>query len=168
MESALCCFVPVICFDKDSNILPGRFTMVAVVFGILCVVSYLLLCNLTVERVRQTNVSKEPFNYGKVLKAAFKNRPLIGVMIATVGRCLYHRLQPVKELHLQRVLSGYQLYDSCKPGFSACYADLLHSGAKNRSKIWRKNCNRGMSTYNLLLSSFILFFPDRKSWFTRF
>ena len=76
--------------DKDSNILPGRFTMVAVIFGILCVVSYLLLCNLTVERVRQTSAAKEPFNYGKVLKSAFKNRPLIGVMIATVGLSLIH------------------------------------------------------------------------------
>ena len=72
--------IPVVCFDKESNILPERFTMVAVVFGILCVVSYMLLCNLTVERVRQTTTEKEPFQYGKVLKAAFRNRPLIGVM----------------------------------------------------------------------------------------
>ena len=87
--------IPVVCFDKESNILPERFTMVAVVFGILCVVSYMLLCNLTVERVRQTTTEKEPFQYGKVLKAAFRNRPLIGVMIATVGSMLYiTRIQP--------------------------------------------------------------------------
>lgn len=82
-------FVPVICFDKDSNILPGRFTMLAVIFGVLCIVCYILLTNLTLERVHQESKPGEKFNYGKVLKAALKNRPLIGVMIATIGSMLF-------------------------------------------------------------------------------
>ena len=41
--------VPILCFDKDSNIIPERFGLIAVIFGILCVISYLLLCNLTIE-----------------------------------------------------------------------------------------------------------------------
>ena len=81
-------FVPVICFDKDSNILPQRFTLVAVVFGILCIVSYTILCKCTTERVRMENKPGEKFQYGKVLKAALKNRPLIGVMVATIGSML--------------------------------------------------------------------------------
>lgn len=31
----------------------------------------------------------EKFNYGNVLKAVVKNRPLIGVMVATIGSMLY-------------------------------------------------------------------------------
>lgn len=83
-------FVPVICFDKNSNILPERFTMLAVIFGICCIISYLLLTRLTIERVRE-NTSEQPekFNYKNVLKAVVKNRPLIGVMIATVGSMLF-------------------------------------------------------------------------------
>ena len=81
-------FVPVICFDSDSNIIPSRFTLLAVIFGILCIVSYTLLCKFTKERIRQEQPTGEKFEYKKVLKAALKNRPLIGIMIATIGSML--------------------------------------------------------------------------------
>ena len=55
--------VPVVCFDKQSNILP--------------------------ERIRQNVEKAEKFNYGKVLKATVHNRPLIGVMVATLGSMLF-------------------------------------------------------------------------------
>ena len=79
--------VPVFCF-KDNQILPGRFTLLAVIFGICCIVCYLLLCGMTKERVREEKKEDEKFEYGKVLKAALSNRPLIGVMIATIGSML--------------------------------------------------------------------------------
>ena len=80
--------VPLVCFDADNNIIPERFTLLAVIFGILCIVSYILLCTLTKERVREDFTQKEKFDYGKVLKAALSNRPLIGVMVATIGSML--------------------------------------------------------------------------------
>lgn len=80
--------VPLICFDADDNILPERFTMIAVVFGICSIVSYLLLCTLTKERVREEKKAGEKFEYKKVLKAVLHNRPLIGVMVATIGSML--------------------------------------------------------------------------------
>lgn len=83
-------FVPVVCFDSESNILPERFTMLAVVFGILSIISYTLLLTLTTERVRtEKKASAEKFDYKKVLKAVIKNRPLIGVMVATIGSMLF-------------------------------------------------------------------------------
>ena len=81
--------VPVVCFDKQSNILPGRFTLIAVVFGVLSIISYFVLLNLTQERIRQNVEKAEKFNYGKVLKASVHNRPLIGVMVATLGSMLF-------------------------------------------------------------------------------
>lgn len=81
--------VPVVCFDKQSNILPGRFTLSAVVFGVLSIISYFVLLNLTQERIRQNVEKAEKFNYGKVLKATVHNRPLIGVMVATLGSMLF-------------------------------------------------------------------------------
>ena len=81
--------VPVVCFDKQSNILPGRFTLIAVVFGVLSLISYFVLLNLTQERIRQNSEKAEKFNYGKVLKATVHNRPLIGVMVATLGSMLF-------------------------------------------------------------------------------
>lgn len=81
--------VPVVCFDKQSNILPGRFTLIAVVFGVLSIISYFVLLNLTQERIRQNAEKAEKFNCGKVLKATVHNRPLIGVMVATLGSMLF-------------------------------------------------------------------------------
>ena len=80
--------VPMVCFDENENLLPERFTLLAVIFGALSIISYLLLCKMTRERVREPKKENEKFEYGKVLKAAFKNRPLIGVMIATIGSML--------------------------------------------------------------------------------
>ena len=81
--------VPVVCFDKQSNILPERFTLIAVIFGVLSIISYFVLLNFTQERIRQNSEKAEKFNYGKVLKATVHNRPLIGVMVATLGRMLF-------------------------------------------------------------------------------
>lgn len=81
--------VPIICFDPDSNIIPERFTLLAVIFGIFCVAGYLALCSLTQERFHPNDPAEEKFDHGKVLKAAFKNRPLIGVMVATIGSMLF-------------------------------------------------------------------------------
>ena len=80
--------VPIFCFDSQSNIIPSRFTLIAIIFGILCVISYTILCSFTKERVHIESKSNEKFNYGEVLKAALKNRPLIGVMVATIGSML--------------------------------------------------------------------------------
>lgn len=80
--------VPVLCFDENENILPERFTLLAIVFGVCCIVSYIILCTFTKERVRVERKEGEKFEYGKVLKSAVKNRPLIGVMVATIGSML--------------------------------------------------------------------------------
>lgn len=80
--------VPVFCFDSESNIMPERFTIIAVVFSILSMISYLVLCNCTQERIHVEKKEGEKFEFKKALSAALKNRPLIGVMIATIGSML--------------------------------------------------------------------------------
>ena len=79
--------VPILCYENNQPI-PERFTLLAVIFGICSIVSYILLCTLTKERVREEKVEGEKFEFFKVLKMVLKNRPLIGVMIATIGSML--------------------------------------------------------------------------------
>lgn len=152
--------VPIFCFDKDSNILPERFTIIAVIFGILCIVSYILLCNLTVERVRQPKQEGEKFNYGKVLQAAFKNRPLIGVMVATIGSMLYItgsgqlRSYIYKEFYQDTSLMTLASVGTL-PVMIICFILV----PKIVEKFGKRNVILVMSTYNLLLSAYILFFP---------
>ena len=80
--------VPVFCFDADENVIPERFTLLAVVFGVCCIASYLILVAFTKERVRTVPQPGQKFEYKNVIKAAVKNRPLIGVMVATIGSML--------------------------------------------------------------------------------
>ena len=80
--------VPMICYNKDNQPIAGRFTMLAVIFGICSIISYILLCTMTRERVREEKSAGEKFEFFKVLRMVLKNRPLIGVMIATIGSML--------------------------------------------------------------------------------
>ena len=59
--------VPVLCY-KDNQPIPSRFTLLAVIFGICSVISYILLCTLTKERVREDKAEGEKFEFMKVLK----------------------------------------------------------------------------------------------------
>ena len=83
--------VPVICY-KDNQPIPERFTMLAIIFGICSIISYLLLCTMTKERVREVEAEGEKNQFFRhfftSLKMVLKNRPLIGVMIATIGSML--------------------------------------------------------------------------------
>lgn len=81
-------FVPVICFDSNSNIMPERFTLLAVIFGVCSLLCYFLLSKLTLERIH-VKEKGEKFEFKKVLSHVFKNRPLVGVMVATIGSMLF-------------------------------------------------------------------------------
>ena len=79
--------VPVLCY-KDNQPIPERFTLLAIIFGICSIISYILLCTMTKERVREEKREGEKFEFVRVLKMVLKNRPLIGVMVATIGSML--------------------------------------------------------------------------------
>jgi GPH family glycoside/pentoside/hexuronide:cation symporter len=81
--------VPQFIFDKQGNVVPSAFGKIAIVFGIFSFLCYIGLIKFTEERVKQPAQANQKFNYVKVLKSVAKNRPLIGVMIATVGSLLY-------------------------------------------------------------------------------
>lgn len=75
---------PMFLFDSEGAVSKSGFRSVAIVFGCMAILCYLLLLKLTQERV-EIPPREEKFEYGKVLKSATKNRALIGVMIAAFG-----------------------------------------------------------------------------------
>jgi len=81
--------VPQVIFNKEGNVVPENFFYIAIVFALLSLLSYVVTLKLTTERVRQPKIKDEKFDYGKVLRSVLRNRPLIGVMVATVGSLLY-------------------------------------------------------------------------------
>lgn len=152
--------VPVFCFDKDSNIMPERFTLMAAIFGVLSIVCYLLLCHFTPERIHEKHAPGQKFEYSKVLKAAFKNRPLIGVMIATIGSMLFItgssqlRSYIYKEFYHDTGAMTIASLGSL-PVMIICFILV----PKIVAKFGKRNVILVMSAYNLVLSALILFFP---------
>ena len=80
-------FVPLFIYDPDGNVIPDAFFTVAIVFAICSLLSYKGLTKLTVERIRDDRPAgvKSDYKLKDALKAAMKNRPLIGMMVASIG-----------------------------------------------------------------------------------
>jgi len=80
-------FVPLFIYDNNGDVIPEAFFNVAIVFSILSLLSYTGLVKLTTERIRDEKPAgeKPDYKFKDALKAAFKNRPLIGMMVASVG-----------------------------------------------------------------------------------
>ena len=156
--------VPVLCFDRDSNILPERFTLLSIVFGVLSVICYLLLCRLTKERIQEKHTPGQKFAYGKVLKAIFQNRPLIGVMVATIGSMLfligsgqlrsYIYKEYYQDMNMMTAASLGGL-----PVMLLCFVLV----PRVVEKFGKRKVILVMTAYNLMLSSYILFFPVRSA-----
>ncbi len=83
--------VPIFCFDSDNNIIPERFLTIAVIFSICSIICYALLLHLTQERVKEPSAKDrgEKYSLLDAVKLTFKNRPMLGVMFATIGSMLY-------------------------------------------------------------------------------
>lgn len=86
--SVLLALVPQFIYDKNTNIIPNAFTILAVVCGAFSLLFYTLMLSNTVERVRY-ETKKEDYNFLEVMSALTKNRPLIGAMIAAMGFLFY-------------------------------------------------------------------------------
>lgn len=92
--------VPMLVWNEDQSPNAQGYFILAVVACVVSLVLYLALLALTTERYsavpsaakkeKKENTAKKENNYSffKVLKHAVKNRPLIGVMIASLGNCV--------------------------------------------------------------------------------
>ena len=85
-------------WDANNNPNAGGYFLMAVIAGIGTIVFYAMLIIFSKERVRQPlkysakadgTKAKAKFSFFKVVKEAFTNRPLVGVMIASIGSMFY-------------------------------------------------------------------------------
>lgn len=82
-------FVPQFVYNSSGKIIPDNFFCVSVAFAICSILCYFILLTFTQERIVHPKSEQKEFRYSEVLKDILKNRPLIGVMIATVGSLIY-------------------------------------------------------------------------------
>lgn len=81
-------FVPLFIFNGEGEVVPNAFFYIALLFGTLSILGYTTLLKLVPERVKEPVGQAKKFNYRKVLKSLPKNRPLMGLMVATVGQLI--------------------------------------------------------------------------------
>lgn len=87
--SILLAAVPQFIYDKDTNPVPLAFFVIAVIFGLGCILSYCILLGGSTERIHY-EVKKDEYKYSEVLKNCLHNRPLIGCMVAAIGFLFYN------------------------------------------------------------------------------
>lgn len=83
--------IPLFIWDDAGQAVPRAFFIIAVFFALFSLLSYTGLLKLTEERIVEEKKAEDvvDFKYSKVLKDVFKNRPLVGVMLATVGSLIF-------------------------------------------------------------------------------
>lgn len=83
-------FVPIFIYDKSGTVIPEAFFQIAIVFSVLSVLAYTGLVKLSTERIREERPvgAKSDYSFKDAFKVGIKNRPLIGMMIASIGSLL--------------------------------------------------------------------------------
>lgn len=80
--------VPLIVYETDALgnqiVNPVRFTLTAIIFGVLSVICYVLCYRLCTERVTFSQTKKKGDGIGTLLKSLGKNRPLLTIVFAAL------------------------------------------------------------------------------------
>jgi GPH family glycoside/pentoside/hexuronide:cation symporter len=58
-------------------------------WGAIAFISFLILHRFSVERIRHTEHDGEKFNYFKTIKSFFTSRPIVGLVVATLGQIIF-------------------------------------------------------------------------------
>jgi len=83
-------FVPMFIYDQSGEVVSKAFFQIAIVFSVLSVLAYTGLVRLTTERIRDDKPAgaKSDYSFKDAFMTAIKNRPLIGMMVASIGSLL--------------------------------------------------------------------------------
>jgi glycoside/pentoside/hexuronide:cation symporter, GPH family len=83
-------FVPMFIYDQSGSVVSEAFFQIAIVFSVLSVLAYTGLVRMTTERIRDDKPKgeKSDYRFKEAFKAAITNRPLIGMMVASIGSLL--------------------------------------------------------------------------------
>lgn len=79
---------PMLVFNADGSASAQGFLKAAIIFAVISNICYFFAFKLTTERIQHTvneNDTKEKVSLGKSISTLFKNRALIGIMVASFG-----------------------------------------------------------------------------------
>ena len=74
----------------EKSIFQGQTMLpIGLALGVVALVSFMILWANTIERIRHGEHDGEKFNYFKTLKSFFTSRPILGLVIATLGQIIF-------------------------------------------------------------------------------
>ncbi|OCA84059.1 sugar transporter [Bacillus sp. FJAT-27225] len=153
-------FVPMFIYDKSGAIVPEAFFYIAIVFSILSLISYTLLLKLTTERIRDNRPpgQKPEYDFKDAFKSAFTNRPLIGMMVATLGSMLIvsgvTTLAPIVFAEFYDMPSAFAINQFISMGLTLVLFVFI---PKLVAKFNKRNLIIATSAFSLLASAFMTF-----------
>lgn len=80
--------IPRFIYDQEGQYEASGFFITMLACAICSVISFLLLVTLTTERIQEKQ--KEKVSYTEIVKGVMHNRPLLGMMVASVGIMFYY------------------------------------------------------------------------------
>lgn len=89
IATAMCMALPLLVYNKENELLGSRFFPIAVVLGVIAFFCFFGLNKLTTERVAPSAVSEEKISYKEAFGAFFKNRPLLGLGLASFAQIVF-------------------------------------------------------------------------------
>lgn len=89
LSTVMCMALPALVYNKNNELMGGRFFPIAVVMGIMAFFCFFGLNKMTTERVAPAISSGENISYKTAVKAFFKNRPLLGLGIASFAQIVF-------------------------------------------------------------------------------
>ncbi|MBO5776639.1 MAG: MFS transporter [Clostridia bacterium] len=89
LGGVLCMLIPLFVYDKNDNLIGGRFIWIGIIMGIIAFGAYTLCLKLTHERVAVPEVATQKVNYIKTLKSFLRNRPLLGLCLASFASIVF-------------------------------------------------------------------------------
>ncbi|MSS78417.1 MFS transporter [Anaerococcus sp. WCA-380-WT-2B] len=161
--------VPLLIWDKQNNPNPQGYMIMAIIAALGCLISYTLLNKLTIERYSSPNYDnekKEGYSFTKTLKEALKNRPLLGIMLASIGSLIY--------ITGNSQFGGFvykEFYQAPKMQTIATFLQipitvaLFFIGPKLGQKYGKRNVLSIALVFNLIVSAFLFFVPIKSVGF---
>lgn len=84
-----CMILPVFLYDKENKLLGGRFFPAALIMGVIAFFCFYGVRKLTVERVQPKDPEGGNASYLAAMKAFLKNRPLLGLGLASFAQIVF-------------------------------------------------------------------------------
>ena len=166
-------FMPIVSmfiWNEDQSPNAKAFFMFAIIAGILSIIFYMLLLNLTTERYSQIETdsaetgkkekTEQKYSFKQAVLGTLQNRPLIGIMIASIGSAFAANAQISLASYIYKEYYGMPKIFSLTtlvniPVMLVCFSLI----PKLSGKFGKQKLVIGGIIYNLVFSLILFLFP---------